>query len=385
MKLTIQSSELASMVSVCSMAISARPMRPINECVYLAARQGDGIPMLTCIGKDSGLCIQKVTDKTTVIEDGDALIPAKTLLNFVKLMEDEVTLTVDDKLQATLKCRGKKVNISCMDGAEFEPGLTQIVNANEVRINGSDYGKLVDGVACCVSEDTGRMVLTGINFAFDGGKPTNGAEAVGMDGPRMACARGGVETNDVFSAIIPSASAKLVEKVIKDAEDVSFRFGKGVMIAEAYDTAVEVSLLSGQYVDYKSIISKLQPTMRVKLSTENLLNAVRMAMISASEGKKGLVTFTFKGEEILEVSAMADKSASVTDVPCMVEGQLAGAGGGSQNKINFNGKYLEEALSVIKGYGSETVLHCEAGTKPMVLTPADRDDYYQLVLPVRQM
>lgn len=385
MKLTIQSSELASMVSVCSMAISARPMRPINECVYLAARQGEGIPMLTCIGKDSGLCIQKVTDKTTVIEDGDALIPAKTLLNFVKLMEDEVTLSVDAKLQATLKCKGKKVNISCMDGAEFEPGLTPLENAREVRMNGADYGKLVDSVACCVSEDTGRLVLTGINFAFDGGKPTNGAEAVGMDGPRMACARGGVETNDVFSAIVPSASAKLVEKVIKDAEDVSFRFASGIMIAEAYDTAVEVSLLAGQYMDYKAIVSRLQPTMRVKLSTEELLNAVRMAMISATEGRKGLVTFTVKDDETLEVSATADKSAAVTDVPCMVEGQLTGLDGAAVSKINFNGKYLEEALSVIKGYGGETVLHCEAGTKPMVLTPADRDDYYQLVLPVRQM
>ena len=384
MRLTIQSSDLTDMVSVCSLAISTRPMRPINECVYLSARQSEGIPLLTMIGKDAGIGIQKVSDRAVVMEDGEALIPAKTLLNFLKLMDGEITLTVDDKLQATLKGKGKKVNIACMNGAEFEPGLTKIKNPRECRMNGADWGGMVNGVSHCVSEDQGRLVLTGINISFDGAKATNGAEAVGLDGFRLAIARRGVETNETFSAIVPGASAKLVEKVIKNAEDVSFRFGSGVMIAEAYDTAVEVSLLAGEYIDYRAILSRHKPTMRVKLRTEDLLNAVKTAMVSASEGKKGLVSFTILDEETLEVSAMADKSAAVTDVNCLVEGNLTGLDGISAgNQISFNGKYLDEALTMQRACGEEIVLEASSPVAPMVILPVGREDYFQLVLPVR--
>ena len=386
MKITIQASDLADMLSVCSMAVSARPLRPINECAYISARQSDGIPLLTMLCKDMGVGIQKVSDRVTVQEDGAALIPAKTLLNFLKLMEGEVTLTVDEKNQATLKGKGKKCNILCMDGAEFEPGFTEIQNPHTCTMNGMDYAALVNGVSHCVSADNnGRMVLTGVYFSFDGAAPQNGAEAVGMDNFRLAITRRGVETNDTFSALVPGTSAKLVEKIIRGAEEVSFRFGSGVMIAEAYDAAIEVSLLSGEYMNYKPFTAR-NAKLSVKVNTEPLLNALKMAMVSASEGKKGLVSITFLDEDTMQVSALADKSAAVTDIPCMIQGALTNNDGTSAgNQINFNGKYLVEALTVQQQYGEETLLECSSAIAPMIFLPVGREDFFQLVLPVRQM
>ena len=379
MKLVMQANDLAEMVSVCGLAISSRPMRPVNECVYMQARQAEGIPMLTMIGKDMGIGIQKVTDRVTVMEDGEALIPAKTLGGFLKLMDGEVTLTVDEKNQATLKSKGKKVNISCLDGAEFEPGLTEIQKLNECKMNGLDFGTLVNSVAHCVSADTGRMVLTGINFAFDGSKATGGAETCGMDGFRVAICRKGVETNATFTALSPGTSAKLVQKVIGNSEDVSFRFGNGVMIAEAYDTAIEVSQLAGEYMDYNKLI-KRDATLRMKMNTAELLNAVKIAMISATEAKKNLIVLKLRDEETLEVSAMNDKSAAVTNVPCMAEGAMESG----DNEIAFDGRFLEDALKAETGYGDEVVLECKSGFTPMAVLPAERDDFFQLVLPVRR-
>ena len=378
MKLVMQASDLAEMVNVCGLAISSRPMRPINECVYLQARQGQGIPMLTMIGKDMGIGIQKVTDRVTVMEDGEALIPAKTLLGFLKLMDGEVTLTVDEKNQATLKSKGKKVNILCMDGAEFEPGLTEIEKPHECKMNGLDYGTLVNSVAHCVATDTGRMVLTGINFTFDGTKSSGSVETCGLDGFRMAICRKNADTNDQFSALVPGTSAKLVQKVIGVSEDVSFRFGSGVMIAEAYDTAIEVALLAGEYMDYNKMV-KRDATMRMKLSTKELLNAVKIAMISAVEAKNNLIVFHVRDEETLEVSAMNDKSAAVTAIPCMVEGQMADG-----NEIAFDGRFVEDCLKAQMGYGDEAILDCKNGVAPMDVMPSESNDFFQLVLPVRR-
>ena len=379
MKFSIQASDLAEMVSVCSMAISARPLRPVNECVYLQARQDEGIPMLVMLGKDAGAAVRKVTDRAVVEEDGEALIPAKTLLSYLKLMDGDVTLTVDSRQQATLKGKNKKVNITCMDGAEFEPGMTEIHGANECTMDGAVFGTLTNSVSHCVGVDQGRMVLTGINFAFDGTKAKNGAETCGLDGYRVAICRGNVETNGQFTALIPGTGAALVKKVIGDSENVNFRFGNGVMIAEAYDTAIEVSLLAGEYMDYRKLAER-DCTMRMKVNVDALLNAVRMAMVSAAEAKKNLIVLKMLDEDTVQVSAMNDKSAAVTNVNCLVEGSLSDG----KDEIAFNGKYLEDALKAQAVWGEEAVLAFSTSVAPMTMVPDGRDDYFQLVLPVRR-
>lgn len=384
MKITMQAKDMENMVNVCSMAISGKPMNPVNECVHLQAKQDEGTPLLTMIGKDVGLAIQKVTDRVVVVEDGEALIPAKTLLNFLKLMDDEVTLTVDGKNMATLKSKGKKANIACINGADYEPGLIEMENPHEAKMNGMDFEKLVNSVSHCVSVDTGRLVLTGVNIAFSGEKASGGAESCGLDGFRVAIARQNVETNDNFSALIPGTVAKLIGKIIKDSEDVSFRFEKGAMIAEAYDTAIEASLLAGEYMDYKNLI-KSDSSLRMKLKTDELLNAVRMARISSMEGKKDLIILTIKDEDTLEVSAMSDTSGAITAVPAMVEGQLTNSDGTSAgNEIAINGRYLEDCLKAQTGYGEEMIIECKEPVTPLAVKPVNRDDYFQLVLPVRR-
>lgn len=386
MKITMQASDLAEMVNVCSMAISSKPMKPIYECVYLEAHSEEGLPCLTVMGKDVGVAIRKVTDRAVVEDDGQALIPAKSLLNFLKLMEGEIKLTVDEKGVATLKGKGKKVSINCLDGAEYEPGFMQIDDvAKECTMDGLDYGTLVSSVSHCIAPDEGRIALTGINFSFDGTKANGGVEAVGMSGYRIAAAKKNVETNDVFSALVPAVSAKLVQKVIGSRENVSFRFGKGVMIAEAYDVAIEVSLLAAEFMDYNKLL-KHNGTLKIKANTKALLNAVSLAMISASEGKKGLIVFTVKDDETLEVSAMSDINSAVTDIPVMVQGQLTKNDGTSDgNEIAFNGKFVEDCLKVQTGYGEEVVLEFKSSVTPMEMKPADRDDYFQVILPVRRI
>lgn len=383
MKITMQSSLLADMVSVCSMAISSKPMKPIYECVYLEANSDKSIPLVTVVGKDSGTAIRKVTDKAEVMEDGQALIPAKTLLNFLKLMDGEVTLAVEG-ITATLKSKGKKVNITCLPGAEYEPGFTQIKQdqQNLVTMNGADWGTLTNSVSHCISVDQGRLILTGVSLKFNGEAGT--VEACGVDGYKVAICRKSAETNDTFAVVVPGVSAKLVEKVIKDAENVDYCFGSGVMIAEAYDTAIEVSMLQGSFVEYEKMLVK-NGSLRAKVNTSELLTAVKLAQVSASEGQKNLIVLTFTSDEALQVTARADKSASTTDVVCVVDGELMNPDKTSAGReIAFNANYISDCLKAASGFGDEVTLLCNSPVSPMAILPVDRNDFYQLVLPVRR-
>lgn len=381
MKITMQSSLLADMVSVCSMAISSKPMKPVYECVYLEANSDKSIPLVTVVGKDSGTAIRKVTDQAEVMEDGQALIPAKTLLNFLKLMDGEVALSVEG-ITATLKSKGKKVNITCLPGAEYEPGFTEIPKAYLVTMNGADWGTLVNSVSHCISVDQGRLILTGVSLKFNG--ETGVVEACGVDGYKVAVCRKSAETNDTFSVVVPGVSAKLVEKVIKDAENVDYRFGSGVMIAEAYDTAIEVSMLQGSFVEYEKMLVR-NGSLRAKVNTSELLTAVKLAQVSASEGQKNLIVLTFTSDETMQVAARADKSASVTDISCLVDGELLNPDKTSAGReIAFNANYISDCLKAASGFGDEVTLLCNSPVSPMAIVPVDRSDFYQLVLPVRR-
>ena len=381
MKITMQSSLLADMVSVCSMAISSKPMKPVYECVYLEANSDKSIPLVTVVGKDSGTAIRKVTDKAEVMEDGQALIPAKTLLSFLKLMDGDVTLTVEG-INATLKSKGKKVNITCLPGAEYEPGFTEIPSPELVTMNGADWGTLTNSVSHCISVDQGRLILTGVSLKFNG--ETGTVEACGVDGYKVAVCRKSAETNSTFSVVVPGVSAKQVEKVIKDAENVDYRFGSGVMIAEAYDTAIEVAMLNGSFVEYEKMLVR-NGSLRAKVNTAELLTAVKLAQVSASEGQKNLIVLTFTSDETMQVTARADKSASVTDISCIVDGELLNPDKTSAGReIAFNANYISDCLKAASGFGDEVTLLCNSPVSPMAIVPVDRSDFYQLVLPVRR-
>ena len=378
MKIKIDARAFEDLVSVSAQAISNKPMKPEYECVYIETQSDSGIPLMTVLAKDAGIAIKKATDNLQVEEEGEALIPAKTLLSFLKLMKGDVELTVDSNFKATMKCGSKRVSIACMNSEDEFSELTPLEDAHTAEMNGDDFGKCVLNVSHCIGSDQGRLVLTGVNFTFDG--ESGQCESVGLDGFRMAIARGNVETNETFSALIPIASAKLIAKIIGGSENVSFRFGNGTVIVEDYTTSVEAALLAGEYMEYKKLAFE-NSAMRVKVNVTALTDAVKLAAISADSDRKKLILLNFEGNDTIRVSARADKCESVSEIECDIEGSMKDGA----TEIAFNADYVMEALKSSANYGEEATLMLNTSVSPMAIILVGRNDYYQLVLPVRRM
>jgi DNA polymerase-3 subunit beta len=378
MKIRIDARVFEDVVSTAALAISSKPMKPEYECVFVEVRSDAGIPVMTVTAKDTGISIKKATDNLQVIDDGDALIPAKTLLSFLKLMKGEVEIDVDSHFKAALKCGGKRVSISCMDSEDTSSDFTALGDENTVEMDGKAFVRSVQGVTHCISADQARMVLTGVHFTFDA--ESGKAEATGLDGFRMAIVRETAETNETFSALIPIEVSKLIAKIIGASENVSFRFDNGIVIVDDYTTSIEASLLSGEYPEYDKLVPK-DKSMRVKVNLASLTDAVKLAMISADSNKKGLIVFKFSGEDGMNVSAMAEKCEADTSIAVDISGNMEGGA----DEIAFNGKYVLEALKAAENYGEEIELLLNKPNSPMAIIPVWRDDFYQLVLPVRRM
>ena len=375
MRIRIDAGLLSEMVSTVSQAIESKPVRPEYECVYIEVDTQSGTPIMTAMCRGGGMAIKKVTDHIEAVEDGNALIPAKTLLAFIKLMNGEILMDVDANGKCTLKCGSKKTGIVGMIADDYPSDFSADNDWKLVKMDGEGFEKLVNSTLHCVSEDTGRMVLTGINFAFD--PETGKCEATGLDGFRMAIASKNAETNDFINATIPATGAKLIAKIIKTGKDVSFRFGTGSVLVEDYDTAIEAPLLDGKYMDTKQIKVETGKA-EVHINVGDMLDAVRLAMVTASDSAKGLIILRFE-DDVLRISANSDRSEAVSSIACEINGDIDCA-----REIAFNGKYVDEALKASMEYAGEATLLLNAPASPMGIIPVGRDDYYQLALPVRR-
>lgn len=378
MKITIDAKEFEKLVSAAAQAISSKPMKPEYECVYVEVTSDSGSPIMTVMGKDVGIAIKRATDAIESREDGTALIPAKTLENYLKLMDGPVKMDVNANFLCTLKCGGKKATISCMDASDYNPDFQDLADGNLAVMDGKEFASAVGSVAHCVNEnETGRMVLTGVCFAFDGA--SGYCEAVGTDGLRLALARKKAETNETFKALIPIGFAKLISKIIGNSEQVNFRFGNGTVIVEDYTTAIEAAQLAGEYLDYTKLLTR-NGKMQGRVNAEEMADAVKMAQIACQSAQKNLIVLNFSDEGVMQVSSRSDKTESVTDVPFEFYGQMDGT-----QEIAFNAQYMLDALKATSAYAGEAELMMNTPNSPAVVLPVNRDDYYQLVLPVRRM
>ena len=379
MKFKVDSKEFADMVATATQAISSKPVRPAYECVFVKVSSESGSPIMTILGKDAGIAIMKATDKIVAMEDGEALIPAKTLLAFLKLMDGEMTVDVDDHFKCRMKCGAKKTAINCMDTVDYVSEFMEQKDAKAVRMSGDAFEQMVTTTLHCVSTDESRMALTGIHFAFDA--ETGICEAVTLDGFRVALCHKPAESNDTFEVTIPATAAKLIAKTVKGREDVSFRFGSGTVIMDDFDTSIEASLLGGEFVAYKHLISR-ESKMQARVNIQDMLEATKLCQIAADAAKKELILLNFEHDGMMRVTANCPMSEAVIDIPCDTNGQMENT---DVQEIAFNGRYIEDALKASEEYAGEVTLLMNTTVGPMAIVPVDRDDYYQLVLPVRRL
>ena len=162
---------------------------------------------------------------------------------------------------------------------------------------------------------------------------------------------------------------------------MSFRFGTGTVIMDDYDTTIEAALLSGVYADYKRLITR-DGKMQAHVNTQDMMEATKLCRIASDTAKKELIVFNFEHESIMRVTANCPMSEAVSDIPCDVNGQMDGT---AVQEIAFNGRYIEDALKASEEYAGEVTLLMNTAVSPMSIIPVNRDDYYQLVLPVRRL
>ena len=315
---------------------------------------------------------------TKVEEEGAITVPARLLAEFISsLPNDRVDISLSPRTKTLgLKCARFEARISGVDAKDFPPipkiedGITSKVEVDALRQGISQV------VFAAASEDS-RPVLTGIDAEFDGDLLTLAA----ADGFRLAVYKLPLTSavSQKTEVIIPARTLAELNRLMADQEEaieIIVNPNKSQALFRLKNIELVSQLVQGTFPQYSQLIPQSHST-RVVVDVAQFLRAAKTASIFASDGG-GIVRLVIApGGELtpgkITISARSEEIGDdVGEIDAIVEGEEA--------KIAFNGKYLIDALSVLRE--TQVALEITNPSSPGVLRPVGVDNYIHVVMPM---
>ena len=374
MKVTVLQENLARGLGVVSRAVSPRSTLPVLSNILIATDEGR--LRLSATNLELGITCWIAA---RIDQDGSTTVPARTLSDLVNtLPSDQVQLNLDGKTQTLHVKSGSSNNeVKCIDAQEFPPMPVPEMDG-AVHLNVSDFKEMIHQVAFSASSDEARPVLMGVLMNIEKDKLTMAA----ADGFRLSVRKAQLSqpAPRPVNIIIPARALNELARVASDGEELIQMVvpkQRGQVLFRVKDVEVVSQLIDGTFPDYQQIIPRSFKS-RTLVSTASLLKACKQAEIFAREGSNvaRLDIKQSKGEmqpSEVEISATSEETGRNETI---VEATVDGSG----VLIDFNVKFLREALEVIKT--PNVALETSAANAPGVVKPVGDEDFLHVIMPM---
>ena len=373
MRLACKQEDLNRGLAAVARAIPARSTLPITQHVLLEAADGT----ITLSATDAETIAITYRIEAEVTEPGSITMPSRLLADFVGTLPHEpITMTLAERSrQVSLSCARNTASVGGMDPDDFPPiptvsgGDAIIIEAPKLRAG------IVQTVFSAATDDS-RPVLTGVHFAFGGGK----LRLAAADGFRLSVHTMEIEAKIERQAIVPAralnelgrllgeASAGIVTVTFNQAgTQVQFDVGHAKLIA---------NLIQGTFPNYEQLIPANSAT-RTEVSAAEFMRETRIASIFARDGSGIVRIIATPGEGgapgHLAITARAEE---VGDNEGLIDAVVVGG----ESKIAFNGRYLTDVLGVIDA--DRVAIETSSPSSPGVIRPVGNDRFVHVVMPM---
>ncbi len=365
MKFVCEKAILVSAISVASRTVAQKSAIAALEGIHIKA----GMKLqLTGYNLETGITVSVPADIT---EPGECILPSRLFFEIIrKLPDEEVSVSVDESLQVSIRCGISSFSITATD-AENYPELPDVEYANGVAVPQRALKELISGTIFSVAETQVRPVHTGCLFEVEDDTIT----VVAVDGFRLALRRCKLEspTGRTMKFVAPGAALKEVEKILADSDEpATFTLGTKHLLFEIGDATLVCRLLEGDFLDWRRVVPTDNP-IHLAANVARLTASIERVSLIVSDRLKSPVRCTF-GQDSGDFRTVTTIGAAHDVCPL--------AGDGKDLEIGFNCRYLLEALRAVPT--EETVLELSNGLSPVVMTPPDGSgSYAYMVLPVR--
>jgi DNA polymerase-3 subunit beta len=302
---------------------------------------------------------------------GAITVPARIFMDFVMQNPDEkISLVVKD---SSLDCSSDhhKATIKGIPAEEF-PDIPKIREEALVKIEAEKIKEAIPQVVFAAAQDESRPVLSGVLLKFKGKE----LKMVATDSYRLAekslVLEKAVKDEKV---VVPAKALNELLRISSALEgEIEIKVSENQILFSVGDEAQLISrLIEGQFPNYEQVIPEKSETEGV-FATSDFSAAVKLAAAFARESANSMKLSFLPEKNELKIAA---NSAAVGENISTVEGKVEGV----SNEINFNAKYVLDALGNLS---SQNVKVSIAGSlSPGVIRPEGVEDYLYIVMPLR--
>jgi|TARA_Y100000031_G_scaffold117657_1_gene130635 DNA polymerase-3 subunit beta len=368
MKFSTTKTDLQASLQKLSKIVPARSTIPILGNVLITSDNGSIIMRATDLEQTMILNIP-----ASIKEEGNAVVPVNTLLNVANELPDgRVTLSVDSKLNVSLKSESGDYDLKGMASEEF-PAPPETDEQKPVTISSELLKIIFQLTGFAISRDELKPALTGVLFQFD----KNMLTTVATDGHRLVRYKIKEFDSGGFSGdiIIPRKFLSLSQNLLGQTETVEIQMGKNHITASFGDDTVHSRIIDERYPDFESVI----PTNNDKMLTidlQELTSAVRRVSIFSNRTTQQIAIKMNDGT--VEIATEDPEKAT------RALEKLSAEYTGEPMTIGYNASYLKELLSFMPS--KRVVLKLNTPISATVFYPEETEeerDITMLLMPIR--
>ena len=380
MKIIFNRQNISEAIAPLMCAVSNKPTNPAIEGILIEASLPNTCVMTT-YDIEKGV---RITIEADVIEAGSAIVSASKFSQIVRVMDGDITLTVDDRNCATIVSGRSSHTLTALPAKDF-PEIPRLTSTQGFVAPQRVVRGMMAKCLYAMGVNDQRPVLNGLFFSVAGGK----LHMVSCDSFKMAtCAT----EADIYGLdadlavedtrfILPNKSVSELYKLLNDKDEeavVTVYTSRKNIIFVMGDLTFFSKLIEGEYIDYNRIILR-NHRITVYADRETVISALEHAALITEEKVAGSVRSHVRLEvqgHVLKISATSGTGSSYDEVAIGHEGD--------DLVIAFNNRYLIDSLRACQA--DRIKLSMSSPLSSINIEPSDDDttdeDLFML-LPVR--
>jgi DNA polymerase-3 subunit beta len=319
----------------------------------------------------------KCAVKGEIVNPGSITVPAKKLSDIVRELSSvtdsgepakvKMTTLANDRIE--IDCEKAKFRIVGLSDEEFPP-LPEIGDIF-LNISSNVLCQMIQRTVFAASTEETRHFLNGIYLHVN----ESLMKMVATDGKRLAIASYQLTepVKQKIGIIIPIKTVNNILRTFTGDEETKIALLENQVLFSTENVTLISRLIEGEYPDYEAVINPvLKNEITLTANTVRLLSVVRRVSLLSNPKTPSIRLESNNGD--INISASTPELGEAQE-------QMSAKTDGGKIEIAFNARFL---MDVLRNIGTEdAVLKFRDSLSPVLITPAEGNDYICIIMPMR--
>ncbi|MBE6875166.1 MAG: DNA polymerase III subunit beta [Ruminococcus sp.] len=364
MKFICNKNDLCNAIAHVLKAVSAKSPVPVMEGICIQMQENQII--MTGYNLEIGI---RTSVQAQCDSDFTFVLNARVFSEMVRRMSgDEITLEIDETLNASLSSENTRYQLSAMSADEF-PELPVVESMAKTTVSQQMLRSMIQESSFAASVKEDKPILTGELFESSEGI----FYIVAMDRYRLALRQEAIQDMEDFHFVVPKKALNELISMMKDDAEQSCEFftnGKHIVFS-VNGFELFARLLDGQFHNFRTSIPVDSKTNVIMYKKDIVACAERCSLLINDKNKAPMRCVFADG--YLEISCKTGIGAINDRIPAEITGESL--------TIGFSNKYLLEALRSCQC--DKLRFQMSGSNKVIKITPVDDESFIYLIMPIQ--